>query len=85
MAQSTGLMLVAGSISFGNEWLQTEKINWRVPIATLASAFFLDGIERLYPKAAVGLSVIVLITVVITPLHGKSPLQTAIDVLPKPK
>lgn len=85
MAQSTGLMLVAGTISFGNEWLQTGKINWRVPIATLVSAFFLDGVERISPKAGVGLATIVLITVVLTPLHGKSPMQTALDVLPKPK
>lgn len=85
MAQSTGIMLLAGGISFGNEWLQTRTPNFRIPIATLVSAVFLNGVEKLYPKAATGLGVIVLITVLITPLHGKSPLQTAIDVLPKGK
>lgn len=85
MAQSTGIMLFAGAVSFGNEWLQTKTPNFRIPIATLVSAVFLNGVEKLYPKAAMGLGVIVLITVLITPLHGKSPLQTAIDVLPGAK
>lgn len=85
MAQSTGIMLVAGSISFGNEWLQTGTPNFRIPVATFMSALFLNGLEKIYPKAATGLGTIVLITVLVTPLHGKSPMQTAIDVLPKPK
>jgi hypothetical protein len=85
MAQSTGIMLAAGAISFGNEWLQTGTPNFRIPIATMVSALFLNGIEKIYPKAAVGLGVIVMITVLVTPLHGKSPMQTAVDVLPKTK
>jgi len=85
MAQSTGIMLLAGSISFGNEWLQTGTPNFRIPVATLMSALFLNGVEKIYPKAAIGLGTIVLITVLMTPLHGKSPMQTAVDVLPKPK
>jgi hypothetical protein len=83
MAQSTGIILTAGTVSFGNEWLQTETPNFRIPVATLVAAVFLDGVEKLYPKAAVGISVIALITVIITPLHGKSPMQTIVDVLPK--
>lgn len=85
MAQSTGIILLAGGVSFGNEWLQTSTPNFRIPVATLMSALFLNGVEKIYPKAAIGLGTIVLITVLVTPLHGKSPLQTAVDVLPKPK
>lgn len=85
MAQSTGIMLTAGTISFANEWLQTGTANFRIPVATFASALFLHGVEKIYPKAAVGLGVIILITVLVTPLHGKSPMQTAVDVLPKPR
>lgn len=84
-SQSTGIMLVAGGISFGNEWLQTKTVNWRIPVATLFSAAFLNGVEKLYPKAAVGLATIVLITVLVTPLHGKSPMETVLDVLPVTK
>ena len=83
MAQSTGIILTAGTISFGNEWLQTKTPNFRIPVATLASAVFLNGVEKLYPKAAVGIGVMALITVLVTPLHGKSPMQTIVDVLPK--
>lgn len=85
MAQSTGIMLVAGGMSFTNEWLQTRTPNWRIPIATAAAAAFLSGIEKVYPKAAVGLSVIVLITATVTPIHGKSPMETLMTVLPVTK
>jgi hypothetical protein len=85
VAQSTGLMLIAGSISFSNEWLQTGKFNFRIPIATLAAGAFLAGVEKLYPKAATGLTVIILITVLVTPLNGKSPIQEFASVIGKGK
>lgn len=77
--------MFAGTVSFGNEWLQTGKPNFRIPVATLVAGVFLNGVERLYPKAGTGLAVIVLITVLATPFNGKSPLQEAIQVLPKAK
>lgn len=77
--------MFAGTVSFGNEWLQTGKPNFRIPVATLVAGLFLNGVERLYPKAGTGLAVIVLITVLATPFNGKSPLQEAIQVLPQPK
>lgn len=82
MAASTGIILATGTISFGNEWLQTKKPNFRIPVATLFTALFLDGVEKISPKAASGLAVIALITVLLTPLNGKSPLQEALKVLP---
>jgi hypothetical protein len=85
MAQSTGLMLVVGTVSFGNEWLQTGNPNFRIPVATLAAGAFLAGLEKVYPKAAIGLSVITLITVLVTPLNGKSPLQEFAVVFAKGK
>lgn len=81
MAQSTGIMLIAGTITFGNEWLQSGKLNFRIPVATLGASAFLAGIEKIYPKAATGLASIVLITVILTPLHGKSPMQEVLTVL----
>lgn len=82
MAASTGIILVVGTISFGNEWIQTGKPNWRIPVATLLTALVLDGIEKVSPAAAVGLASIALITVLLTPLNGKSPLEEALTVLP---
>jgi hypothetical protein len=85
MSQSTGIMLFAGTVSFGNEWIQTGKPNFRIPVATLVAGLFLNGVERIYPKAGTGLAVIVLITVLVTPFQGKSPLGEALLVLPQPK
>lgn len=85
MAQSTGVMLVVGTISFGNEWVQTTKPNWKIPIATLIAAWMLDGVEKVSPPAAIGLAYIALITVLLTPLNGKSPLQEMLTVLPTPR
>lgn len=86
MAQSTGIMLFTGTVSFSNEWLQTGKPNFRIPVATLLSALILDGIEKIHPKAAIGLATIAAITVLLTPLNGKSPVQEALLVLPvKPR
>lgn len=83
MAESTGIILTAGGITFANEWLQTRTPNWRIPVATGVAALFFNGVEKVYPKAAVGLSVITLISVFVTPIHGKSPMETLVDVLPK--
>jgi len=86
MAASTGIILLVGTVSFSNEWLQTGKPNWRIPVATLLSALVLDAIEKVSRPAAVGLATIALITVILTPLNGKSPLEEALTVLPvKPR
>jgi hypothetical protein len=63
MAASTGIILTAGVITFGNEWAQTGKPNWRVAIASLGTAWLFSGLEKLDEQAAVGLAAIVMITV----------------------
>lgn len=82
MAKSTGIILTAGALSFGNEWISANKVNWRIPVATLGVAFIFSGIEKLNEQAAVGLSVIVLITAMLTPFNGKSPVETLTSSLP---
>jgi hypothetical protein len=64
MAKSTGIILVAGGITFANEWLN-NKINWRIVPATLGTAVVFAGIEKLSEPAAVGLATIALISVLI--------------------
>jgi hypothetical protein len=81
-SSSTGIILMTGTISFGNEWLQTQKLNFRIPVATMFTAVFLNGVDKISPKAATGLAVIAMITVLLTPLNGKSPLQEVLQVLP---
>lgn len=75
-------MLTAGAITFGNEWLQTGKPNWRIPAATLVASAMLAGIEKLSPLAAVGIASITMITVLVGGVSGaKSPAQELIDAL----
>lgn len=77
MAQSTGIILTAGTITFANEWFQKGTPNWRVPVATLAAAFMFAGIEKVSAPLAVGIASIAMITVLlggVTP-GVKSPAQ----------
>jgi hypothetical protein len=64
MAKSTGIILVAGSITFVNEWLN-NKINWKIVPATFGTALVFAGIEKLSEPAAVGLATIALISVLV--------------------
>ena len=87
MASSTGLILTAGVITFGNEWLQLGRPNWRIVLGTLGSAVVFAGLEKLDEQAAVGLAAIVMITVLVggvTP-GVKSPAQEVLSLLAKPK
>jgi glucokinase len=79
MAKSTGIVLTATAISFGNDWVQTKSPNWRIPVAGLVVALIFDGVEKLNETAGVGLSIMMLITVLVTPMHGKSPAQTVLS------
>lgn len=83
MSASTGTVLAATIVSFGNEWLNTNTVNFRIPIAGLGVALFLDGIDRFSPQAANGLAAIMFVTVLFTPVGGKSPAQTVSGLLPK--
>lgn len=69
---ATGIILIAGTITFTNEWYQTQKINWRVPIATMLAAAVFDGLARIDDKAALGLSIVVLIGAFTAKFGGKS-------------
>lgn len=79
MAKSTGIVLTATAISFGNEWVQTYTPNFRILIAGGALSLLFDGIEQVSPQAAYGLGVLMMVTVLVTPFNGKSPVQTLAD------
>lgn len=64
MAQSTGIILAAGAITTGNEWIH-HKFNWKVPIATFGAAIIFAGLEKVSQPAAVGIATIALITVLV--------------------
>ena len=81
MAKSTGIVLTATAIGMGNEFVQGYGINFRMGIAGLGAALFLTGIEKINDTAGVGLSVIMMITVLLTPFKGKAPAQEVIALM----
>ena len=84
MAKSTGIMLTATAIGMGNEFVQGYGVNFRMGIAGLGAALFLTGVEKLNDTAGVGLATIALITVLITPFKGKSPVQEVLSITSQP-
>jgi hypothetical protein len=73
---ATYIVLTAGSMTFVNEWYQTNQINWRVPIATMIAAACFEGISKVDDKAATALAVMVLMVAVTTKFGGKSVVGT---------
>jgi len=79
VATATGIILVAGTITFANEWYQTKKINWRVPLATIFAALIFDGIAHVNDHAATGLAIMALLVAMMTRFNGKSVAGTLAD------
>lgn len=73
---ATGIILIAGTVTFANEWYQTHEVNWRVPVATVLVAAVFDGLAHIDDHAAVGLSIMVLIAAMVTKFNGKSAADT---------
>lgn len=84
MAKSTGIVLTAGGIAFANEWLNGGSVNLRIPVATLGVAVVFAGIEKLDETAAVGLSIMMLVLALVTPINGKAPAQTVVALMQTP-
>jgi|SRR5215471_665799 len=76
---ATVIVLTAGTATFANEWYQTHKVNWRVPIATLLAGAVIDGLNKVDDKAAIGLSIMVLIAALATKFGGKSVIDTLVE------
>lgn len=69
------LVLLAGTLTFANEWVQTQSINWRIPVATVLAAAATASVGKLSPGGAAGLGVMALVVAATTPFNGKSPVQ----------
>jgi len=80
MAKSTGIVLSAGTISFANEWYHTNTPNFKIVMATLGVVLFFDAVDKFSPKAATGLSLMMLVGVLLTPIDGETPAQTVLNV-----
>lgn len=81
---ATGIILVAGTITFGNEWYQTKKVNWRVPVATLLIGAVFDGLAHIDANAATGLATMALLAALVTEFNGKSAADTIASLFPAP-
>ena len=73
---ATVIVLTAGAATFTNEWYQTKKIDWKVPVATVLAAGAMDVVSRFDQKSATLLSVMVLIAALSTKFNGKSAIDT---------
>jgi len=78
-ATGTSLILVAGTLTFSNEWYQTKTFNWRVPIATILIAAGFEGLDKFDPRVATGLGIMALIVAATTEFNGKSAVATIGD------
>jgi hypothetical protein len=74
--------LLAGTMTFANEWYQTKKVNWRVPIATLLLAAAFDGLQKLDKPASISLAIMVFIGAGVTQFNGKSAFGTLSQLFP---
>jgi hypothetical protein len=68
-------------MTFGNEWLQTNQVNWRIPVATVILAALVDGIAHLDTKIATMFSVIIFIGAATVSINGKSAIDEFSSVL----
>jgi hypothetical protein len=75
MDTGVGLVLAAGAMTFGNEWLQTGGLNFRVPIATVLLAGLDGALSALSPTAGIAFGAIIFIGALTVPLNGKSPIS----------
>jgi hypothetical protein len=78
MTASVTITLVAGGITFVNEWYQTRNIDWKVPLATALLAVGMEMLSNLSSGAATALSVMVLMGAATTQFNGKSALDTVL-------
>lgn len=85
MANNYGpaFVLAAGTLTFGNEWLQTDQVNWRVPIATLLGAGAVGVIGMASPNAGTTLGVMVFIAAASMRSNGKSAIDEFASNLPR--
>lgn len=75
MSAAPGIVLVAGTGTFANEWLQTNKPNWRVVPATLLASWGFSALDKVSEKASISLAIMVAIAAVTTTFGGKSIVQ----------
>jgi hypothetical protein len=72
----TGIVLLAGTMTFANEWYQTGKVNFRVPIATVLLAGAIGFLGRIDNRVSNALGVMIFIGAGSTQFNGHSAFGT---------
>lgn len=76
-----GLVLAAGTMTFANEWWQTDKPNFRVVVATLIGAGLAGLLAEISPKGSAALGGIIMIGALTTKFNGNSPVTELNSIL----
>src|SRR5215470_4958663 len=84
MEFGTGMVLVAGTMTFANEWYQTRSVNWRVPIATFLLARAIEFIGKIDTKISNAFAVMIFIGAGTTQFNGRSAFDTLSDLFGGP-
>lgn len=69
---ATVIILTAGTLTFGTEWYETHKLDWKVPVATLLLAPAFDVFSKIDTRGANILSFMILLGAATTEFNGKS-------------
>lgn len=72
---ATVIVLVAGGMTFTNQWYQTRNLDWKVPVATVILAAGVGVISNLDRKAAILLSALIFFGAATTQFDGRSPID----------
>ena len=85
MSASTGPILVAGAISFANSsLLNSQPVNWKIPIATGFAAVMLAGMEKVWGEGSVAMAYLAVVAVLFVPIANKpSPIENLLAFLKK--
>lgn len=72
---ATVIVLTAGGMTFTNQWYQTHKLDWKVPVATVLLAGAVDLLSDLDNSAAIMIASLIFLGAATTKFNGKSPVD----------
>lgn len=65
-------VVVAGTATLANSWLQSKTINWKIPVATLLLAAGTEALAHWSPPVAAGMAALILLGALTATVGGKS-------------
>lgn len=82
MAKTTGVILAIGAVTVANRVIfNSQDMDWKIPVATGLASITFAALEKVNQEAALGLSYLALVTVLLTRIDPKvpSPTESALD------